>query len=77
MLLHHVAWYCMFHSCIDSIVILSDWCDIGVVWSENLKKVTLLAFWIYTGTQWCKKLLSELTEAQLGIWVLYIYIELN
>ena len=39
MLLHHIVWYCMVPSCIDCIVILSDWCDIGVVQSENLKKL--------------------------------------
>ena len=42
MLLQYIAWYCMVPSCIDCIVILSDWCDIGVVQSENLKKLPSL-----------------------------------
>ena len=37
------ALYCTVPSCIDTvIVILSDWCDIGVVRSENLKKLPAL-----------------------------------
>ena len=40
----------------------------------NSEKVAFLAFWIYTGALQCKELLSEPTEARLGI---YIHIELN
>ena len=37
--LNVIALYCMVPSCIGTvIVILSDWCGISVVWSENLKK---------------------------------------
>ena len=43
MLLHCIAWYCMVPICIDTvIVILIDWCDIGVVGSDNLKKLPSL-----------------------------------
>ena len=36
MLLHCIAWYCMVPICIDTvIVILIDWCDIGVLTKKN------------------------------------------
>ena len=76
--LNVIALYRMVPSCIGTvIVILSDWCGISVVRSENLKKkkVTCPACWIYTGTLWRKELLSELTEGRLGMWVVYIHIE--
>ena len=38
--LNVIASYCMVPSCIGTvIVILNDWCGIGVVRSENLKKL--------------------------------------
>ena len=38
--LNVIASYCMVASCIGTvIVILNDWCGIGVVHSENLKKL--------------------------------------
>ena len=74
--LNVIALYCMVPSCIGTvIVILNDWCGIGVVRSENLKK--LPASPAGSGTLWRRELLSELTEGRLGMWVVYIHIFLH
>ena len=59
----YIIWYCMVRSCMMH--------NTGVLRSEDLKKVVCLACWIYTGTLWQKELLSELTKARLGMWIVY------